>query len=105
MYDEYVTGYIDVAAQFGCHVVAPEDEWRYRNNSPYCKDDFKRRTAPCLLIIPECVANEDEVHADSYLHHAGNENVVKFYFGDTLQHITNCKYFTVLYTWRKEGQT
>lgn len=50
VYSEYVEEIKDYAFDFDTAVLSPEEDWHYRGNSPYCKEDFKNRIAPCLII-------------------------------------------------------
>ena len=102
VYDEFVDGYIDVAFPFRSNVLEPGDDYRYRGNSPYCKEDFKKRHAPCVIVIPEAIVQEDCITSDSYSQYMGSELVERFYFNDPIERITNCKLATVLNIWRKE---
>jgi hypothetical protein len=105
VYDEFVSGYIDVAFQFDCNVLDAESDYRYRGNSPYCKDDFKKRHAPCIIVIPAHIVNEDICSSDSYSQYVGSQLVERFYFNDSVEKIQQCPLVTVLQFWRKEDQT
>lgn len=47
VYNEYIKGYIDVAWDLDCVVCEPCDGV---NNSIYCKDDFKKRNIPIIVV-------------------------------------------------------
>lgn len=104
VYNEFVDGYIDVAFPFGCNVLDPESDYRYHGNSPYCKDDFKKRNAPCIIVLPEEIVKEDYCSNDSYSQYMGSKRVERFYFEESLERITQCPLVTVLQVWRKEDQ-
>ena len=89
VYDEYIAGYIDIAFSLEFLVQEPADDWRYGGNSPYCKDDFKKRKAPCIVISR---IDEYEMSA-SYSEIVGSDNgkIEKFYFGDS-EHKINESY-------------
>ena len=47
VYDEYVSGVIDIGFDLDHKILDPEQDWRYNGDVPYCKNAFKARTAPC----------------------------------------------------------
>ena len=59
VYDEYVKGYIDIVVPFDCAVIEPSDDWCYNGNTPYCQNDFKNSTVPCLIICSEQVTQKE----------------------------------------------
>ena len=59
VYSEYVTNTFEVAFPLGVMVCEPADDWHYRGNSPYSKESFIKQKAPCIVIIPEDVAEEE----------------------------------------------
>lgn len=79
VYDRYVTGYAEILFPFDYTVLTPEDDWTYQSNSPFCKEDFKKRKAPCVVVSH----NEDDWDA-RYSKEALNSNALKFYFEDKL---------------------
>jgi len=82
VYDKYVEAWVDIVFPFNWEVCEPADDWNYNGNSPYCKDDFKARQAPCIIAIPPEVVKE---HWDvQYSTHVGDERCIKFYFGDEI---------------------
>lgn len=105
VYGNFVTGHVDVAFPLDANVLDPESDYRYHGNSPYCKEDFKRRHAPFLIVLPPDVVSKDEIHSDSYSIYMGNEVVEKFYFNDPVERILDCPLATVLQNWRKEERT
>lgn len=74
--------YIEFAFPLKTWVTEPADDWHYNRNSPFCKDDFKARKAPCLLIGDL----GDDWH-DSYSEQMGNENLLRIYYNDKLDDI------------------
>lgn len=77
VYDEYISGYIDVAFPFDWLVCEPcEGEM----NSRWCKDDMKRKRVPCIVALPEpdCL---DETFSDI----VSNQETIKIYFGDSVE--------------------
>ena len=84
VYDEFVTGYATIYFPFSYEVMAPESDWHYRQNSPFCKKDFKDRKAPCLVAVQR---NSDfncyEEHC--YSIDALRNDSKKFYFGDKME--------------------
>lgn len=105
VYDEFVKGYVDVAFPFGANVLDPESDWTYHGNSPFCKEDFKKRRTPCVIVLPVNVVEENYLDADSYSHNVGNDNIEKFYYNDPVERILQCPLATVLQNWRKEDES
>lgn len=83
VYDKYISSYIDVVFPFDWAVLEPKDDWTYQYNSPYSKEDFKSRKAPCIIALPPEAYEYDWDCA--YSKELGNDKAVKFYFGDTLE--------------------
>ena len=65
VYSEFVEGYAYVYLEYELNIVTA-DQWY--DNSPYCKNDFKRKRLPCVCVVDE---------AEKLLH--------KFYFEDQLE--------------------
>lgn len=105
VYDEFVSGHIDVAFPFDCNVLDAESDYRYHGNSPYRKDDFKKRHAPCIIVLPAEIVKEDYCSNDSYSQYLGSQLVERFYFNDPIERIQQCPLATILQFWRKEDQT
>ena len=79
VYNDFVKGYCTVMFPFDYTVATPEDDWHYQGNSPFCKEDFKKRKAPCVVAIKI----EDDWDA-YYSKLALDKNAIKFYFEDEL---------------------
>ena len=79
VYSEFIEKSIEFAFPVNFKVLTPEDDWHYNGNSPYCKEDFKNRKAPCIIII-----NDDEYY-DSYSEYLGNSNAISIYFNDDIE--------------------
>lgn len=79
VYEQYISGIIDVAFPFDSVILEAEHDWRYRGNSPYSKKDFKDRKAPFLIVVPKEERNYDPVYSE----YSGNEKCVRFYMNDT----------------------
>lgn len=91
VYDEYVLGYVDVTFDFDALVLEPQDDWRNRGNSLYCKDDMKARKVPCIIVVPE---NINDSWEDTFGYWVANEDVKKIYFGDSLNSLVKLGYIT-----------
>lgn len=102
VYDEFVSGIIDVAFPFECNVFEPGDDYSYHGNSPFCKEDFQKGKAPCVIIIPKEIIDEDYLTSDRYSHFMGSKRVIRFYFNDSVEKIQQCPLATVLKIQRKE---
>ncbi len=79
VYDEFVTGTVDIAFSFDLDLFEPKDDWTYQGNSPYCKEDFVRKDAPILVI-----ASSDDYWDAQYSRCIGSKNVFKVYMGDPI---------------------
>lgn len=66
---------VDVAFPFDAQVIEPADDWRYEGNSPYCKNDFKEKKVPCIVVTQ----GDDDRGFDEL---AADDLVLKFWFGD-----------------------
>lgn len=96
VYSEFVTGYIDVAFPYDCDVLEPADDWRYNGNSPFCKEDFKKRYAPCIVVLPPEIVKENYCDDNNFGKFAGAAGIPKFYFEDLVETIEQCTIATVL---------
>lgn len=86
VYDRYVDHIIDIAFPFDCDVLEPQDDWHYRGNSPFCKEDFKKRKAPCIIVV----SNEKDTWNDNcYSECCTSDDVIKFFYGDGLEVFDN----------------
>lgn len=81
VYGEYIINSIDFAFPFDYLVLEPCDG---EYNSPWCKEDFKKRKTPCIVIVPNAVWQEDGYswRDDNYRLWVGCQNSLKIYFGD-----------------------
>ena len=85
VYDEFVTGYMDVFFPYEYTVLCPEEDWSFHGNSPWCKDDMKSRVVPCIVAMGEC--DPDEEHGSwwydgCFSRVLANDRTVRFYFND-----------------------
>jgi len=82
VYDEYIEGFIEFAFPLKVVVQEPADDYSYNCNSPFSKEDFKNRKAPCLVIIKNC----EYFWNASYSKYLGaeGENVLKIYYEDNI---------------------
>ncbi len=78
VYDRYIKGYIDIAITPEKVALEAKDDWRWGNNSPYCKYDMKDRNVPCIVIVSADKEDFFSIYASS-----DNDEVTKIYFGDT----------------------
>lgn len=80
VYEEYVKDYIDVVFPYDFVVAEPSEDWRFNNNSQWCKDDMKDRKVPCIIA-----ARMDEDHwyrNNEFGYWLGKSDTVRIYFGD-----------------------
>lgn len=85
VYEEYYDYYIDLFFPFDYSVLTPADDWHYSGNSPYCKNDFKQRYAPAVIICDTDVEETGSIDITySKYFGADSEHVIKLYYGDSL---------------------
>ena len=89
VYSEYIEEYIDVAVDIDYHVMEPADDWRYNNNTPFSKEDMKKRSVPCIIVVPE----DDSYVSEEFNRYAVSDNVDKIYFGDSIEKLNK---YTIL---------
>lgn len=80
VYEEYVKGHVDIAFDFDCLVLEPQDDWHNQGNSEWCKDDMKDRLVPCIIVVPRQIVD----YNDDFRHYIGMADVVRYYFGDKI---------------------
>lgn len=80
VYDEFVTEKVDIAFDFDCGVLEPQDDWRNKGNSDWCKNDMTERKVPCLIIVPQKLYLFDT----NFSHYVGMDGVHRIYFGDDI---------------------
>ena len=80
VYDEYISGYIDIAFPFNALVLEPCNGTL---NSDYCKEDMINRKVPCVIVVPSDLAGD--TWWDSFGYWVGAEGVKRFYFGDRME--------------------
>ena len=79
VYERFVVGYADVYVDMNLTVYIPERDWHYNGCSPFCKEDFKNRKAPCVIIA------DSEDWGSCYSNELGNSTAAKFYFEDKME--------------------
>ena len=82
VYEEYVEGYVDICFPFDCSVMESCDDWRYDGNSPFCKEDLKKRMAPCIVAVYEKQGELIDDNSFTLYSSSDVDNVDKFYFND-----------------------
>ena len=71
VYDEYIHHYVDVTVDFDYDVYEPADN---EPNSPYCRNDFKAKKVPAVVIAKG---------SWDYGMALADNGSLKIYFGDT----------------------
>ena len=92
VYDNYISGYVDIAFDYECLVLEPQDDWYNQGNSRWCKKDMVERRIPCVIIVPP----SEKTFDDDFGSYVGNANVIRCYFGDDGALILNSPYAHVL---------
>lgn len=72
----------DVAFPFDTLVLEPCDGV---TNCNYSKEDMIARRVPCIIAVPDTEYEDCCFHDDDFYYWVSNDNVEKFYFGDTLE--------------------
>lgn len=80
VYDAFIWGYTDYSVPFDCIVLEPQDTY---SNAEYSKDDMIERKVPCIIIVPEYLADECLEHTFDYW--LERDDVNKIYFGDVFR--------------------
>ena len=80
VYDEFISGHIDIAFPYSADVLEPRDGCV---NSPFCKDDMKARRVPCIIVVPEDMELDDWNTYD-FARWACADGIQKYYFGDRM---------------------
>lgn len=81
VYDAYIVTTAELHASLDLQVLLPEDDYSYMGNSPYCKDMFKNRQAPFMIITK----NSDwDYKYSNALEENSNEDKF-FYFNDLFE--------------------
>ena len=85
VYDEFISGYVDVFFPFDYTVMEPSDDWHYSRNSPYCKDDMRDRICPCIVAVKDRV--NDWIDPKSFAFYAASDadGVIRYYFNDKIE--------------------
>lgn len=89
VYDEFVSGVREIAFPSNWVLLEPKDDSRYyRENCPFCKDDFVARKAPCVIAVKIKDGGwrwEAEGCFSQYAAADSPDKVVKFYIGDKME--------------------
>ena len=80
VYEKYCGGYADIFVDWELSVLTPDKDWHYQMNSPFCKEDFKNRKAPCVII-----SRSDSWLGECYSEKLGDDSTIKFYFEDKIE--------------------
>lgn len=82
VYSKYVEEMKDYGFSLDTAVMSAENDWTYLGNSPFSKEDFQNRKAPCLIIAQNL---DYSWLSPKYSDFLGDESnlAVKIYFGDS----------------------
>ena len=83
VYDHYVAGTARIYVDWNYDVLIPENDWHYQMNSPFSKEDFKNREAPCVVIYKpkDNGWSFDSTYSTAVL----SERATRFYFNDHME--------------------
>lgn len=82
VYDQYVTGFADVAFPLEYIVLEPKDDFKFDRNSPYSKEDMMNRHAPCIVVYKPSDGDNNWLLEEDFSRVAAMKDSIKFYFGD-----------------------
>lgn len=77
---QYVKGSVDIAFNAMYMVLSPETDYHYNGHSPFSKDDFKNRKAPCI-IVKKLEQSDEWVY---YSELTGDKTALQIYFNDDI---------------------
>lgn len=81
VYEQYVAGIKDIVFPLSYLVLEPV--YNYDSTVQYSKEDLMKRHAPFLIVAPPNIRKESYI--DSFDYWVGNDNVCKFYLGDSIE--------------------
>ena len=81
VYDEFISGYRDVAFDFDSLVIEPCE---CTTNSELCKDDMVARKVPCIIVVPKELA-DDSWYGQDFKYWVCHDGIEKYYFGDQME--------------------
>jgi len=86
VYDEYIKGYKDIKFDFEDIVLEPKDG---QLTSMWCKNDFKKRRMPCIIVVPKKLYmkldSEYEWQLNDFEYVNGLKGIKKYYFNDKMK--------------------
>ena len=86
VYNQFVSQTAEVYVPFDNFVCKPGEDWTYRGNSPYCKEDFRDKGVPAVIIVP---AKECEYAWDvCYSQYVLMDTTVKICYNDDITDLT-----------------
>ena len=80
VYEEYISKYVDYAFPLDYLVREPEQDYRWRGNSPYDKYKMKNGDVPCIIVIDPWT--KETSWDDGFSYWVGSKNSTKIYFND-----------------------
>ena len=88
VYDEFIMGYKDITFPYDYMVLEPSDCGGYE--SRLCKNDFVQRKAPCIIVVPKEIWNDEydyQWEVDDYRMWVGanTPGIIKYYFGTEME--------------------
>lgn len=77
---QYVKGSVDIAFNTMYVVLSPETDYHYNDHSPFSKNDFKNRKAPCI-IVKKLEQSDEWVYYSELM---GDKTALQIYFNDDI---------------------
>lgn len=82
VYNEFIVGWFVKTFEFD-DLVMEASEGPWCGNSPYSKEDMKKREVPCVCVLQKEFQDE-YIWSYDFCRLLANENAIKYYFGDII---------------------
>lgn len=82
-------GFIEIAFPSFIQVLIAENDWHYHGNEPFCKDDYKKMKAPCIILVDDRIEGNEYGSEWAYSERLGDKSAWQIYFNDTLTDVIN----------------
>lgn len=89
VYKHYFRCFTEIALPLRYHIAEPADDWHYKGNSPYCKNDFKERKVPCLIVSNLTGVEYFDLVNKNYAEEYPDADVFGIYFGEDYEVVKN----------------
>lgn len=80
VYEEYISQYVEYAFPTDYLVLEPQDDWKWRGNSPYNKYSMKSCNVPCLVVVSPQL--KEDSWEEGFAYWAGSKNAMRIFFNE-----------------------